>query len=87
MPRQLPPDVSGFVGRTDALIALAGRAAKAPTTVITGTAGVGKTALAVHWAYQVAEFLAAPMSPPPSTCPQKRPVVPDVPIQDPRWAA
>ncbi|TWP53007.1 tetratricopeptide repeat protein [Lentzea tibetensis] len=44
---QLPADVAHFVGRTELLERL-----DAPTgaTVITGQAGVGKTALAVHWA-------------------------------------
>src|SRR5690349_1809844 len=54
VPRQLPLDVFGFIGRADALIALTGQAGQAPATVITGTAGVGKTALAVHWAHQIA---------------------------------
>ena len=54
-PRQLPPDVAGFIGRSDAMVALAGVPAHAPATVITGTAGVGKTALAVHWAHQIAD--------------------------------
>ncbi|WP_217549491.1 NB-ARC domain-containing protein [Streptomyces sp. GbtcB6] len=53
-PRQLPADVSGFTGRADVLVALAGIRRDAPATVITGTAGVGKTALAVHWAHQIA---------------------------------
>ena len=58
VPAQLPADVAGFVGRTDHL----GRLDKlldggdGPATVvisaIAGTAGVGKTALAVHWAHQ-----------------------------------
>jgi tetratricopeptide (TPR) repeat protein len=55
IPRQLPPDVSGFVGRADVLNALADGPGAAPATVITGTAGVGKTALAVHWAHQIAD--------------------------------
>jgi tetratricopeptide (TPR) repeat protein len=55
VPRQLPPDAFGFVGRGEALAALAERSDQGPTTVITGTAGVGKTALAVHWAHQIAE--------------------------------
>lgn len=55
IPRQLPPDVSGFIGRDDALIALAGVPGHAPATVLTGTAGVGKTALAVHWAHRIAD--------------------------------
>jgi tetratricopeptide (TPR) repeat protein len=53
VPRQLPSDVSGFIGRVDALATLAGRSGQVTTTVITGTAGVGKTALAVHWAHQI----------------------------------
>jgi tetratricopeptide (TPR) repeat protein len=55
IPRQLPPDVSGFIGRADALVALEGVPGHAPVTVLTGTAGVGKTALAVHWAHQIAD--------------------------------
>jgi hypothetical protein len=53
-PRQLPSDVSGFTGRADALVLLAGIRRDAPATVITGTADIGKTALAVHWEHQVA---------------------------------
>ncbi|QDO03793.1 hypothetical protein FNV65_53910 [Streptomyces sp. S1A1-8] len=52
-PRQLHPDISGFTGRADALVALSGIRRDTPATVITGTAGVGKTALAVHWAHQL----------------------------------
>jgi DNA-binding SARP family transcriptional activator/Tfp pilus assembly protein PilF len=57
-PSQLPADVSGFTGRgadlarLDRLLA-AGPAAGPTTAVLTGTAGVGKTALAVHWAHHV----------------------------------
>lgn len=58
IPRELPADTPGFVGRADALDILHGRlpdAGSAMTlTVIAGTAGVGKTALAVHWAHRVA---------------------------------
>jgi tetratricopeptide (TPR) repeat protein len=54
VPRQLPPDVRGFVGRADALTALESMPSGTSATVITGTAGVGKTALAVHWAYRIA---------------------------------
>jgi tetratricopeptide (TPR) repeat protein len=59
---QLPADVRGFAGRADHLARLDalldGAAAGAPPTVVisavSGTAGVGKTALAVHWAHRVA---------------------------------
>ncbi|MEU9888416.1 BTAD domain-containing putative transcriptional regulator [Sphaerisporangium sp. NPDC051011] len=56
VPAQLPPDVPRFVGRAaevarlDAVLAEAGSMAVA---CLSGTAGVGKTALAVHWAHQV----------------------------------
>ncbi|PSL56132.1 NB-ARC domain-containing protein [Saccharothrix carnea] len=50
VPRQLPPDTSRFTGREDALSRLDARAGTA--TLITGTAGVGKTALAVRWAHR-----------------------------------
>ncbi len=58
-PAQLPADVAAFTGRDDHLKQLAEVLAgpDSPATVvisaITGTAGVGKTALAVHWAQQV----------------------------------
>ena len=62
VPRQLPASVSGFTGRTSELSALDGilkeASADSPGTVVIsaigGTAGVGKTALALHWAHQVA---------------------------------
>jgi DNA-binding SARP family transcriptional activator/Tfp pilus assembly protein PilF len=54
VPRQLPPDVRGFVGRLDALARL-DALPTAGATVITGTAGVGKSALAAHWARRVAD--------------------------------
>src|SRR5216683_562954 len=60
VPRQLPAAVPGFAGRAgelkelSALLELAG-AATVVISAIDGTAGVGKTALAVHWAHQVAE--------------------------------
>jgi tetratricopeptide (TPR) repeat protein len=61
-PAQLPADVPGFTGREAELAmldaALAG-AGGPPTAVVisavSGTAGVGKTALAVHWAHRVAD--------------------------------
>jgi tetratricopeptide (TPR) repeat protein/transcriptional regulator with XRE-family HTH domain len=59
VPRQLPSGPARFTGRAaelDMLAALAGLAARQAGTavVISGTAGVGKTALAVHFAHQVA---------------------------------
>lgn len=57
-PRELPPDTASFTGRTaelDQLDNLLAHAGKQPTVIaisaISGTAGVGKTALAVHWAH------------------------------------
>jgi DNA-binding SARP family transcriptional activator/Tfp pilus assembly protein PilF len=63
VPRQLPADVSAFAGRTSHLKVLDGllpggsrvRTGGAVISAIAGTAGVGKTALAVHWARRVAE--------------------------------
>jgi DNA-binding SARP family transcriptional activator/tetratricopeptide (TPR) repeat protein len=67
VPRQLPADVTAFTGRArelaelDRLLAVGergdvgGGSAPAVISAITGTAGVGKTALAVRWAHQVAE--------------------------------
>jgi DNA-binding SARP family transcriptional activator/tetratricopeptide (TPR) repeat protein len=61
LPHQLPIPVRLFAGRTTELRELAkllDRPAQADATVviasIDGTAGVGKTALALHWAHQVA---------------------------------
>jgi DNA-binding SARP family transcriptional activator/tetratricopeptide (TPR) repeat protein len=61
-PRELPAAVAGFTGRSaelkelTSLLDLAGE--QGPGTVVItaigGTAGVGKTALALHWAHQVA---------------------------------
>ncbi|SDM52010.1 tetratricopeptide repeat protein [Allokutzneria albata] len=53
VPRQLPRPTANFVGRAEELRALAG--SDAPVQVIHGTAGVGKTQLALQWASQVAE--------------------------------
>ena len=62
VPRQLPAPVRGFTGRAaelDQLSQLLDDASgetlgMALISAIDGTAGVGKTALAVHWAHQVA---------------------------------
>jgi DNA-binding SARP family transcriptional activator/Tfp pilus assembly protein PilF len=60
VPRQLPATARHFVGRSQALSTLAGLAATtqaSPSTVICvidGTAGIGKTTLALHFAHQVA---------------------------------
>lgn len=56
-PRQLPLDVPDFTGRTEALsqldaLVVDDRSASSPIVVtIAGMPGVGKTALAVHWAH------------------------------------
>ncbi|MGH3736263.1 MAG: ATP-binding protein [Micromonosporaceae bacterium] len=56
-PSQLPSDVAGFTGRGDQLrqldALLDGDGAAMVITAIAGTAGIGKTALAVHWAHRV----------------------------------
>jgi DNA-binding SARP family transcriptional activator/tetratricopeptide (TPR) repeat protein len=56
VPAQLPSVAAGFAGRDSDLAELdallAGRVPGGPVVVITGTAGVGKTALAVHWAHR-----------------------------------
>ncbi len=58
VPHQLPPAAPGFVGRDEALAELDRRLVPdgdPPACVaITGTAGVGKTALAVQWARRTA---------------------------------
>jgi len=61
-PALLPIDVYGFTGRDPQLAqldaVLAENRSAAPTVVISaiaGTAGVGKTALAVHWAHRVTD--------------------------------
>ncbi|WP_267717177.1 AfsR/SARP family transcriptional regulator [Streptomyces sp. CoH17] len=58
-PAQLPPDLSAFTGRRtelDQAQALLPHDNKHPTVIslINGMAGIGKTALAVHWAHRVA---------------------------------
>jgi DNA-binding SARP family transcriptional activator/tetratricopeptide (TPR) repeat protein len=68
VPRQLPADVAAFTGRANELAALdlllrpasdgPGEATAAVISAVSGTAGIGKTALAVHWAHQVADLFA-----------------------------
>lgn len=57
VPRQLPADVRGFVNRRHDLARLDelidDSAASGAAIVLVGTAGVGKTSLAVHWAHRV----------------------------------
>ncbi|MQA88377.1 MAG: tetratricopeptide repeat protein [Streptosporangiales bacterium] len=62
VPAQLPLDVPAFAGRgaeSARLDAMLAEADERPTAVVIsallGTAGVGKTALALHWAHRVAE--------------------------------
>ena len=59
VPRQLPAGVYGFIGRTAELAELDAlllpNAAAVVISAVSGTAGVGKTALAVHWAHRVAD--------------------------------
>jgi DNA-binding SARP family transcriptional activator/tetratricopeptide (TPR) repeat protein len=60
VPRELPGDVAAFTGRATELAALDELLLGAPATTaavistVSGTAGVGKTALAVHWAHHAA---------------------------------
>jgi len=61
-PQELPSAVPGFTGRFAELKALSGlldRSGQAPGAVVIsaigGTAGVGKTALAMHWAHHVVD--------------------------------
>jgi DNA-binding SARP family transcriptional activator len=66
VPRELPADVSAFTGRTAELRQLdqlltsrathANRVSAAVISAVSGTAGVGKTALAVHWAHHAADM-------------------------------
>jgi DNA-binding SARP family transcriptional activator/tetratricopeptide (TPR) repeat protein len=63
VPCQLPPDVGDFTGRDEPLARLRDLLGREPSStaisvvvcVISGTAGVGKTALAIHAAHQLAE--------------------------------
>jgi DNA-binding SARP family transcriptional activator/tetratricopeptide (TPR) repeat protein len=59
VPRQLPAAVPGFTGRTGYLAELdrlLPPSASMVIAVISGSAGVGKTALAIHWAHAVADL-------------------------------
>lgn len=61
VPAQLPLDVRGFAGRgaelatLDALVTRVAEKTTAMVVALMGTAGVGKTALAVHWAHRVTD--------------------------------
>ncbi|MER7504248.1 BTAD domain-containing putative transcriptional regulator [Nonomuraea pusilla] len=62
VPRELPAAPPGFTGRADVLATLDEALDETPrgggrgvVTVVAGPAGVGKTALAVHWGHRVAE--------------------------------
>jgi DNA-binding SARP family transcriptional activator len=60
-PRELPADIPAFTGRSAELSELdrllTGRAEPTAMVIsaVSGTAGVGKTALAIHWSHRVAE--------------------------------
>ncbi|MEV0317394.1 AfsR/SARP family transcriptional regulator [Streptomyces sp. NPDC050658] len=58
VPRLLPRAPRGFAGRESQLAALEAAVAdspEGPIALLTGPAGVGKTALALHWAHSVAD--------------------------------
>jgi DNA-binding SARP family transcriptional activator/tetratricopeptide (TPR) repeat protein len=59
VPAQLPADIAAFAGRTTELNELDKLLnPHGPVTIcaITGTAGVGKTTLAVHWGHQIRQY-------------------------------
>lgn len=63
VPKELPTDVEHFTGRVpelaelDKVIGVARRPHDAvPIAAVTGSAGVGKTALALHWAHRCAQL-------------------------------
>ncbi|MBM7786824.1 AfsR/SARP family transcriptional regulator [Tenggerimyces flavus] len=53
VPAQLPATVGGFVGRGDQLSLLDKAVHESAVVLVTGSAGVGKTALTVRWTHQV----------------------------------
>jgi tetratricopeptide (TPR) repeat protein len=59
IPREVPLDVYGFTGRDaelatlDALLEAGGQRPDLVVAAVSGTGGVGKTALVVHWAHRV----------------------------------
>lgn len=56
IPRQMPPVPANFVGRSAELGNLDAMLGGGPSiSLISGTAGIGKTTLAVHWAYRSAD--------------------------------
>ncbi|MFD3401537.1 BTAD domain-containing putative transcriptional regulator [Kribbella sp. NPDC058693] len=61
VPRQVPPDVPAFVGRADALAQLTAplgapdRPAPVAIALVSGMAGIGKSALAAYWARRAAD--------------------------------
>jgi tetratricopeptide (TPR) repeat protein len=63
VPRELPADVAAFTGRAAEMVELdrllsscssSGESGAVVISAVSGTAGVGKTALALHWAHKVA---------------------------------
>jgi len=62
VPSELPPNVSGFTGRAgahqalDALLSERSEHQALALGLITGVAGVGKTALAVNWSHKATEY-------------------------------
>ena len=56
-PRQLPAVISTFSGRLDELAQLDNALSSGAVVIsaVNGTAGVGKTPLALHWAHRVAD--------------------------------
>jgi tetratricopeptide (TPR) repeat protein/transcriptional regulator with XRE-family HTH domain len=52
VPAQLPRDAAAFTGRAESLARLDG---DEPLVIVSGAGGIGKTALAVHWAHTHAE--------------------------------